>query len=255
MIFQNPENTLNPQHTVERCLSRPIALFGLATTGRQRDRVVELLDSVQLGSHFLTRYPHELSGGERQRVAIARAFATEPDLVICDEPVSSLDASVQAGVLNLLQNLQRRNSVGFVFISHDLNVVRHVSDRIAVMYGGRICEVGTPSELFAPPYHPYTEALLAAAPVIQTGIRQRRIELPRAGLEAAGGPLPACPFADRCPHQLGPVCIEEPPPDRSTRPGRHLFCHLPPDRLAAMEPVFVRLIETPHSETSVFTGI
>ena len=240
MIFQNPENTLNPQHTVERCLSRPISLFGLATTGRRRDRVVELLDSVQLGSHFLTRYPHELSGGERQRVAIARAFATEPDLVICDEPVSSLDASVQAGVLNLLQNLQRRNSVGFVFISHDLNVVRHVSDRIAVMYGGRLCEVGTPSELFAPPYHPYTEALLAAAPVIQTGIRQRRIELPRADLDAAGGPLPACPFADRCPHQVGPVCIEESPPDRSTRPGRHLFCHLPPDRLDAMEPVFVR---------------
>jgi peptide/nickel transport system ATP-binding protein len=240
MVFQNPENTLNPQHTVERCLSRPIALFGLATPGRRRDRVVELLDSVQLGSHFLTRYPHELSGGERQRVAIARAFATEPDLVICDEPISSLDASIQAGVLNLLQNLQRRNRIGFVFISHDLNVVRHVSDRIAVMYGGRLCEVGTPSELFAPPYHPYTEALLAAAPVIQTGIRQRRIELPRAGLEAAGGPLPACPFAGRCPHQVGPVCIEEPPPDRSTRPGRHLFCHLPPDRLDAMEPVFVR---------------
>ena len=240
MIFQNPENTLNPQHTVERCLSRPIALFGLATTGRRRDRVVELLDSVQLGSHFLTRYPHELSGGERQRVAIARAFATEPDLVICDEPVSNLDVSIQAGVLNLLQELQRRDRVSFVFISHDLNVVRHVSDRIAVMYGGRLCEVGTPSELFAPPYHPYTEALLAAAPVIQTGIRQRKIELPRAGLEAAGGPLPACPFAGRCPHQVGPVCIEEPPPDRSMHPGRHLFCHLPQDRLDAMEPVFVR---------------
>ncbi len=240
MIFQNPENTLNPQHTIERCLSRPIALFGLATPGRRRDRVVELLDSVQLGSHFLTRYPHELSGGERQRVAIARAFATEPDLVICDEPVSSLDASVQAGILNLLRNLQRKNKVAFVFISHDLNVVHHVSDRIAVMYRGRLCEIGTPSELFAPPYHPYTEALLTAVPIVQTGIRQRRIELPRGAPDTAAGPLPACPFAGRCPHQVGPVCIEEPPPDRSTRPGRHLFCHLPPDRLDAMAPVFVR---------------
>jgi peptide/nickel transport system ATP-binding protein len=173
-------------------------------------------------------------------VAIARAFATEPDLVICDEPVSSLDASVQAGILNLLRNLQRKNKVAFVFISHDLNVVHHVSDRIAVMYRGRLCEIGTPSELFAPPYHPYTEALLTAVPVVQTGIRQRRIELPRAALDTAAGPLPACPFAGRCPHQVGPVCIEEPPPDRSTRPGRHLFCHLPPDRLDAMEPVFVR---------------
>ena len=240
IIFQNPEISLNPQHTVERCLLRPIALFGLAAPGRRRDRVVELLDSVQLGSHFLTRYPHELSGGERQRVAIARAFATEPDLVICDEPVSNLDVSIQAGVLNLLQELQRRDRVSFIFISHDLNVVRHVSDRIAVMYRGRICEVGTASELFTPPYHPYTEALLAAAPIVQTGIRQRRIELPRPELEAADSPRPACPFAGRCPHQVGPICAAEPPPDRSMRPGRHLFCHLPVDRLDAMEPVFDR---------------
>ncbi len=238
MVFQNPESSLNPQQTIEQCLSRPLILFDLVTPEGRRDRVVELLDSVQLGNQFLTRYPHELSGGERQRVAIARAFAAEPDLVICDEPVSSLDVSIQAGILNLLQDLQRRDQVGFIFISHDLNVVRHVSDRIAVMYRGRICEVGTPSELFAPPYHPYTEILLAATPVVQGNVLKRKIQLPVSTLEAARGTLPGCPFVDRCPHQDGLPCATEPPPDRSVHAGRHLFCHLPVDQLNAMEPVF-----------------
>jgi len=240
MVFQNPEHSLNPQHTIEKCLLRPVELFSQIAPKLHQDRIVELLEAVKLNSYHLKRYPHELSGGERQRVAIARAFAAEPDLVICDEPVSSLDVSVQAGVLNLLQELQRRDRVAFIFISHDLNVVRHISDRIAVMYRGRICEVGTPDEILSPPYHPYTEALLGATPIVQSDILKRKVDLPDADLMTGNDETRACQFVGRCPHQVGPICASDLPPDQGLQTGRHLFCHLPVNQLAAMEPIFTR---------------
>jgi len=240
MVFQNPEHSLNPQHTIEKCLLRPIKLFSQIAPENYRDRIIELLESVKLNSYHLNRYPHELSGGERQRVAIARALAAEPDLVICDEPVSSLDVSVQAGILNLLQESQRTDRVAFIFISHDLNVVRHISNRIVVMYRGRICEAGTTAELLSPPYHPYTEALLGATPIVQSGILKRKVNLPYSTSKAAGGESEGCLFADRCPHKVGLICESELPPDRSLHTGGHLFCHLSNDQLGAMEPIFTR---------------
>ena len=239
MVFQNPESSINPQHTVEQCLVRPLVLFDLVARKSRRDRIVELLESVHLGSEYLGRYPHELSGGERQRVAIARAFAAEPDLIVCDEPVSSLDVSIQAGVLNLLLELQRKSGVSFVFISHDLNVVRHISNRIVVMYDGRICEVGTPSELLAPPYHPYTEALLAAVPIVQAGVRQRRTLLPgRPSVDSTAADTPGCLFSNRCPHRVGAICGQSLPPDKFQRSDRHLYCHIPLQELENRKPVF-----------------
>jgi len=240
MVFQNPENSLNPQHTIEKCLLRPIKLFSQIAPEDHRDRVVDLLESVKLNRYHLNRYPHELSGGERQRVAIARAFAAEPDLVVCDEPVSSLDVSVQAGILNLLQESQKTHRVAFIFISHDLNVVRHISDRIAVMYRGRICETGTTAELLSPSYHPYTEALLGATPVVQSGILKRKVELKYTTAKAAGGESEGCLFADRCPHKVGPISDSELPPHRFMQTSKHLFCHLSTDQLGAMEPIFTR---------------
>jgi len=240
MVFQNPEHSLNPQHTIEKCLLRPIKLFSQIAPENYRDRIIELLESVKLNSYHLNRYPHELSGGERQRVAIARALAAEPDLVICDEPVSSLDVSVQAGILNLLQESQRTDRVAFIFISHDLNVVRHISNRIVVMYRGRICETGTTAEVLSPPYHPYSEALLGATPIVQSGILKRKVDLPFTTSKAAGGESEGCLFADRCPHKVGLICESELPPDRSKQTSRRLFCHLSTNKLGAMEPIFTR---------------
>ena len=244
MVFQNPQSSINPQHTVEQCLMRPLVLYDLVVRKKRRDKVVELLESVQLGSEYMGRYPHELSGGELQRVAIARAFSSDPDLIVCDEPVSSLDVSIQAGVLNLLVELQQKNKVSFVFISHDLNVVRHVSNRIAVMYNGRICEMGTPSELFVPPYHPYTEELLAAVPIVQVGVRQRKV-IP------TGNPsryttttdTPCCQFSGRCPRYVGMICDKSVPPDKFTHSDRHLYCHIPLKELESMEPVLEKVVE------------
>jgi peptide/nickel transport system ATP-binding protein len=242
MVFQNPQSSINPQHTVEQCLMRPLVLYELVVRKKRRDKVVELLESVQLGSEYMGRYPHELSGGELQRVAIARAFSSDPDLIVCDEPVSSLDVSIQAGVLNLLMELQQKNKVSFVFISHDLNVVRHVSNRITVMYNGRICEMGTPSELFVPPYHPYTEELLAAVPMV--GVRKRKV-IP------TGNPsryttttdTPCCQFSGRCPRYLGMICDKSVPPDKFTHSERHLYCHIPLKELESMEPVLEKVVE------------
>ncbi len=237
IIFQNPDATLNPQKSVGETLRRPLELFARVEGAQaQAERVEELLRSVNLPEHYVTRYPHELSGGEKQRVAIARAFAADPELIVCDEPLSALDVSVQAAILNLLVDLQRRSTTAYLFISHDLSVVRYLSDRVAVMYMGKLCEVGTPEELFAPPYHPYTEALLSAISIPDPAVTQEKIRLE--------GPVPnpidpgrGCRFASRCPRKVGAVCEREDPPVHEPAPGHRIACHIPLPELAALPQV------------------
>jgi len=237
IVFQDPEATLNPQKTVEQILTRPLTLHSLVPKGERRKQVVELLESVNLNERFLSRYPHELSGGEKQRVGIARAFATRPELIICDEPISSLDVSVQAGIINLLIELQKVHNISYIFIGHDLNVVRHISNRIIVMYMGKICEVGKSYELFEPPYHPYTEALLSAVPILQPNVIQKRIRLE--------GPVPSpinlgqgCPFHTRCPRKIGDTCVHTPPLERKVTPSHTITCHIPLKELMRVKSVF-----------------
>jgi peptide/nickel transport system ATP-binding protein len=236
IIFQNPDATLNPQRTVGETLSRPLELFGLASGGDRETRVRELLRAVQLPETYVGRYPHELSGGEKQRVAIARAFAAEPELIVCDEPLSALDVSVQAAVLNLLVDLQARTGAGYLFISHDLSVVRYLADRVAVMYMGKLCEVGPVDVLFAPPFHPYTEALLSAIPLPDPAAVQRQVRL-EGPVPSPVDPGPGCRFQSRCPRKLGSICETEFPPGRVAAPGHVIFCHIPLEDLRRVPPV------------------
>jgi peptide/nickel transport system ATP-binding protein len=232
IVFQNVGSSLNPRLSVGEALERPLALFGLAKPRDRTQRVEALLDMVRLPATYRARYPHQLSGGERQRVAIARALATEPRFIVCDEPVSALDVSVQATIVNLLADLRDAFGLSHLFISHDLAVVAQLSDRVAVMYRGRICEIGTAAEVLAPPHHPYTQMLLASAaddePVSEV---------------AANGTATAahrgCVFAARCPHKLGAVCDEEPPPLKALSASHAIACHLDPIPNAAALPVSV----------------
>ncbi|MCK4417717.1 MAG: ABC transporter ATP-binding protein [Candidatus Latescibacteria bacterium] len=236
MIFQNPDSTLNPQKTVEQIINRPLTLFKLSSRKERRKQVTGLLESVKLGERYLFRYPHELSGGEKQRVGIARAFASEPELVICDEPISSLDVSVQAGIINLLIELQKEHDISYLCIGHDLNVIRHISNRIVVMYMGKICEVGTSYELFQPPYHPYTEALLSAIPILETNVAVRKIRLEGA-VPSPINPGPSCRFHTRCPRKAGKICVSTPPPEIEVSPGHLIYCHIPLKELCSVPPV------------------
>jgi peptide/nickel transport system ATP-binding protein len=237
IIFQNPDATLNPQKTVAETLRRPLELFGLASDAQAiEERVQALLRSVNLPDHYVSRYPHELSGGEKQRVAIARAFAADPELIVCDEPLSALDVSVQAAILNLLVDLQQRSSTAYLFISHDLSVVRYLSDRVVVMYMGKLCEVGTPEQLFAPPYHPYTEALLSAISIPDPAVMQEKIRLEGAVPSPVGGGR-GCRFASRCPRKVGEICDREDPPLIEPTPGHRIACHIPLATLAVAAPV------------------
>ena len=236
VIFQNPEATLNPQKTIGERLGRPLELFGLAR-GTERDRrVAELLGAVHLPEAYAGRYPHELSGGEKQRVAIARAFAAGPEVIVCDEPLSSLDVSVQSAILNLLVDLQRRSSTAYLFISHDLSVVRYLADRIAVMYMGKLCETGTAAELFEPPYHPYTEALLSAIPIPDPTTRQRKIRL-EGPVPSPTAPGAGCRFHTRCPRKVGAICEQQEPPVHEVGPGHQIHCHIALDELGRVSPV------------------
>ncbi len=236
MVFQNPEASLNPRHTVGAILGRPLALVSDVQGAAARRRVEALLESVQLNASYYDRYPGQLSGGEKQRVAIARAFAGERKLVICDEPVSALDVSVQAAVLNLLQDLQAEQGTAYLFVSHDLAVVRHLADHIVVMYLGEVMEQGSTEALFRPPCHPYTEALLSAVPVPDPGVKRQHIRLQ--------GPVPSamdrprgCPFHTRCPRKLGAICEDTPPPTVAAGDGHTMRCHIPLAELAAYPPV------------------
>jgi peptide/nickel transport system ATP-binding protein len=218
IVFQNVGSSLNPRLSVGEALERPLALFGLTNRAARRERIAELLDMVRLPTSYQQRYPHQLSGGERQRVAIARALATEPRFIVCDEPVSALDVSVQATIVNLLADLRDRFGLAYLFISHDLSVVAQVSDRIAVMYRGRICETGTPADLLNGPRHPYTRMLLDAV----TDQPKLDSDQPVAAVSPAEG----CVFAARCPHRLPSVCQTVSPVLRGINESHEVACHL-----------------------------
>ncbi len=237
MVFQNPEATLNPQKTVEEIITRPLALYNIVPKSQRRQRAIDLLKSVNLSELYLSRYPHEISGGEKQRVGIARAFAPKPEVIILDEPISSLDVSVQAGILNLLLDLQAKYNIAYIFIGHNLSVIRHLCNSIMVVYMGRMCEIGPPEELFDPPYHPYTEALLAAVPVVEPDINQKEIRLVGV-MPNAIDPMPGCPFHSRCPRKIGKICEEVKPEEIKVKPGHRIACHIPLEELAAFEPIF-----------------
>lgn len=210
MVFQDPYSSLNPRMTAGEIIAEPLHIYGEGTKKQRLERVAELLDLVGLDQHQSRRYPHEFSGGQRQRIGIARAIALNPAVVVCDEPVSALDVSIQSQILNLLEDLQSRLHLTYIFISHDLSVVRHVCDRVAVMYLGKIVELGTRDEIFEKTVHPYTRALLSAVPLPDPGIKKERLLL-KGEVPSPLNPPQGCQFHPRCPHR-GPECSEKEPP-------------------------------------------
>ncbi|MGR3501296.1 dipeptide ABC transporter ATP-binding protein [Pseudaestuariivita sp.] len=240
MVFQNPFDTLNPSMTVGRQIMRALEIFGIGNNeAERRERMLKLLDLVKLPRAFADRMPRQLSGGQKQRVGIARAFAGGARIVVADEPVSALDVSVQAAVTDLLMEIQREEKTTLLFISHDLSIVRYLSDRVMVMYLGHVVELGTTEQVFAPPYHPYTEALLSAVPIADTSVEKKHIVL-EGDIPSAMNPPPGCPFQTRCRWKSevgGGLCEKEVPPVRTLPNGHQLKCHLSDDVLAQMEPV------------------
>lgn len=237
MVFQNPFDTLNPSHTVGSQIARVIKKFDVESNPEKiNQRVLELLDLVKLPRDFALRRPRQLSGGQKQRIGIARAFAGNPSVVVADEPVSALDVSVQAAVTGLLTDIQRNLKTTLLFISHDLSVVRYVSDRIVVMYLGRIMEQGTTDEIFNPPYHPYTEALLSAVPIADTSVKKRHIVL-EGELPSPVNPPSGCPFQTRCPRKIGAICETQLPTLQQTATGHAIMCHIPLAELILVAPV------------------
>lgn len=232
MVFQSPEATLNPRQTVRQVLSRTVRGLTERRGGEVEMRAEELARLVRLDSELLDSYPSALSGGQRQRVAIARAFAGDPDVVLCDEPISNLDVSVQATILTLLAGLQQQQAVSYVFISHDLAVVRYLADRVGVMYLGFLVEEGTVDQVFSPPFHPYTETLFAAMPSPDGQRASTRAE----GSMPSATDIPSgCPFHTRCPRFLGEQCVTEMPPFRTTEDGHGYRCWIPPEELTALQ--------------------
>jgi peptide/nickel transport system ATP-binding protein len=242
MVFQNPFDTLNPSHTVGSQILRTLEKFGVGKTmAERRQRMLELLDLVKLPRAFEHRMPRQLSGGQKQRIGVARAFAGRPRAVIADEPMSALDVSVQAAVAELLTDIQRSSRTSMVFISHDLSVVRYLSDRVVVMYLGYVVEHGTTDQIFEPPYHPYTEALLSAIPIADPRYTKRRVLL-EGDVPSATSPPPGCPFQTRCPRKRevpGTLCETALPPLRDLGEGHLIRCHLAEDILQAMSPVII----------------
>ncbi|APG46832.1 ABC transporter ATP-binding protein [Phaeobacter porticola] len=240
MVFQNPFDTLNPSMTVGRQIVRALEIFGIGdSTAARRERMLELLDLVKLPRAFADRMPRQLSGGQKQRVGIARAFAGGARIVVADEPVSALDVSVQAAVTDLLMEIQRKEKTTLLFISHDLSIVRYLSDRVMVMYLGHVVELGTTDQVFSPPYHPYTEALLSAVPIADTKVEKRHIVLD-GDIPSAMNPPPGCPFQTRCRWKskvAGNLCEIEVPPVRMLQGGHQVKCHLSDADLDEMEPV------------------
>ena len=225
MIFQDPQDSLNPRMTVGSIVGEPLLEHGVARAGALRERVEALLESVGLDPGFTNRYPHEFSGGQRQRIGVARALALDPEFIVCDEPIAALDVSIQAQVVNLLEDLQERLGLTYLFISHDLGMIRHIADRVAVMYLGRIVELAPSDVLYRQPLHPYTRALLSAVPVHDPEIEARRERIILTGdVPSPADPPPGCHFSTRCP-LAAPECSQREPEWRELRPGHWAACH------------------------------
>jgi peptide/nickel transport system ATP-binding protein len=241
MVFQNPDSTMNPTYSVGKQIERPLRRFKTVPGNQIRHEVIRLLQAVKLDEYYYDRLPRQLSGGEKQRIGIARALAGRPDVVLCDEPVSALDVSVQAAVVNLLLEIQRDSGTTMLFIAHDLSVVRFISDYIAVMYLGQIAEIGIAEAIYQPPYHPYTEALLSAVPIPDPSAEQKQIRL-EGNVPSPLNPPSGCRFHTRCPRRDllpdgGQICETEVPPWRDAGDGHRIFCHVPLEELGKIEPV------------------
>jgi peptide/nickel transport system ATP-binding protein len=246
MVFQDPYASLNPRHSVGRIVGEPLRVHRLAGRKETGRRVRQLLEIVGLPTDAATRYPHEFSGGQRQRIGLARSLALNPDFIVCDEPVSALDVSIQAQIINLLENLQADFELTYLFIAHDLAVVRHISDRIAVMYLGKIVEISEAAELYDNPLHPYTIALLSAVPIPDPVIERERETILLAGdLPSPANPPPACRFHTRCPYVQPTRCRDDEPLLRRLAPDHVVACHWAEDIKAGkiephhIDPVFI----------------
>jgi len=235
MIFQDPYASLNPRMTVGNIVSEPLEVHNLLSGKARRERVKELLEIVGLNPYFINRYPHEFSGGQRQRIGVARALAVQPDFIVCDEPISALDVSIQAQVINLLEDLQEEFGLTYLFIAHDLSVVRHISDRIAVMYLGKIVELTDRTRLYREPLHPYTQALLSAIPIpdpVAEEEREKRRVILQGDVPSPANPPVGCNFCTRCPakkrarDEKGIDCDVVEPEFREVQPGQWVACHL-----------------------------
>ncbi len=225
MIFQDPYASLNPRMSVQDIIGEPLDVHHLARGKDRRDRIQELLRVVGLNPYFANRYPHEFSGGQRQRIGIARALAVEPDFIVCDEPISALDVSIQAQIINLLEELQTQFGLTYLFIAHDLSVVRHISDRVAVMYLGKIVEITTRDEMYDDPLHPYTKALLSAVPIPDPAVELKRERIILTGdVPSPMRPPPGCNFHTRCPIAVD-RCKVELPQLREISSGHYAACH------------------------------
>jgi len=226
MIFQDPYASLNPRMTVGSIVGEPLEVHAVSHGREKRERVQELLRVVGLNPYFVNRYPHEFSGGQRQRIGIARALALNPDLIICDEPISSLDVSIQAQVVNLLEELQGRLGLTYLFIAHDLSMVRHISDRMAVMYLGKIMELTGRDEIYLNPLHPYTQALMSAVPVPDPTVEEKRQRIILEGdIPSPAHPPAGCNFSTRCPRAID-ICSDVEPEFIEVKPGHFCACHL-----------------------------
>lgn len=224
MVFQDPFASLNPRHTVEKIIEEPLIVHGMGNAKERKKRVRELLETVGLSSYHAKRYPHQFSGGQRQRIGIARALAVQPKLIVADEPVSALDVSIQSQVLNLMKDLQDEFNLTYIFIAHDLGVVRHISDRVGVMYLGRLVELADSERVYENPKHPYTKALLSAVPVPDPEHKSERTVL-EGDVPSPADPPKGCCFHTRCPVAMD-VCSETFPEWKEEEPGHYVACHL-----------------------------
>ncbi len=224
IIFQDPYSSLNPRISVGEAIGEALEVHGVARGRERRDRVISVLKECGLDEHHFRRYPHEFSGGQRQRIGIARALVLEPEFIVADEPVSALDVSIQSQIVNLLESLQEKYGLTFLFISHDLSVVKHISDRVGVMYLGRIVEDAPKKELYSSPMHPYSQALLSAVPSMQPSVKKERIIL-TGDVPSPSNPPPGCTFHPRCPYAEA-ICSEQVPVLKKVGPEHFVSCHL-----------------------------